>query len=518
VAHRAVALGSVVAGFLFALIAVAMARLFVRDTPHSKTAALLITLILLSQGYALLFFGYVENYTLFALSIGLYLWLSLLYVRGKVPLVLPALTVVLGTALHLSAAILLPSFGVLVVWALRQRAKRMAVLRDLVITAAAVVGVQVLLSLVNRDYKLFSALAQISGSVLARKEEGIPHGMFSLAHIWDFVNAQFLIGPLGLFFFVPCAIMALQKPEGRTISSVFLAVAGFTALGASWLAGDSNIGAARNWDLLAPMGICYTAAALYFLLHDVTDAARATRMLQFGLLFSLVCFIPWVWINHSEVRSLERFKTLPLGLGRTEVVVGNWYGRNQQPKEAEAWFRRALQVYPYNVNAFILLGELYASQKRYDLACESYAKAVELRPDKESVRVQYVGALFNSGRYEEAVPQLRWLVEKHPDVLGYWDGLGMALSSLGRREELKEVDLHTAMLLANAGRGDDALDKFRRVLATDPDSPAALYNGGSLLLRMGRIDEGRQFLERFIRLYPNDPRSESARGSLGRLK
>ena len=53
-----------------------------------------------------------------------------------------------------------------------------------------------------------------------------------------------------------------------------------------------------------------------------------------------------------------------------------------------------------------------------------------------------------------------------------------------------------AMEYANAGRKDDALAAFQKLLGFNPNYTAAYYHAGQLLARMGRADEAREMLQR----------------------
>jgi Flp pilus assembly protein TadD len=59
-------------------------------------------------------------------------------------------------------------------------------------------------------------------------------------------------------------------------------------------------------------------------------------------------------------------KTLPLGMGRTEVVVANWYRERGRLDEAADWFRRAPAVNPANARAYAFLAMLLTREGRHE--------------------------------------------------------------------------------------------------------------------------------------------------------
>lgn len=55
-----------------------------------------------------------------------------------------------------------------------------------------------------------------------------------------------------------------------------------------------------------------------------------------------------------------------------------------------------------------------------------------------------------------------------------------------------------AMEYLNAGRSEDALATFNKLLAFNPDYAAAYYHAGVLLGKLGRMPEARSILQRGI--------------------
>lgn len=161
-----------------------------------------------------------------------------------------------------------------------------------------------------------------------------------------------------------------------------------------------------------------------------------------------------------------------------------------------------------------------------------------LRPDKPEFRNGFARALLDARRYEEALPQLEWLVEHVPDRVEYWRALRDLLHVLGRTERLGEVSarllalygatleenprdvnalVESGKVLRDLGRHDDALAAFQTALAVNPDSQSALFNTGTLLAYLGRLEEAQPLFDRFLSLYPDHPDAEWLRRQLGEL-
>lgn len=540
VAQRTVALGSVVAGVLFVPVAFALGRCFSRRAVRDDLTALLATLVILTQGYAVMFFGYVENYTYYALAIALYLLASVWVVQKRLPLALAAVALVVATGVHLSAVSLLPSFVFIVILGLKRADRRVDTAAGVAVFAACTLILNWLIGRLSPGFTLWEGIARIIG--VARETQGGGAGwsyFFSATHLRDYFNEQFLIGPLSAFLFVPALVFALGAGRRWRLDPVagFLVLAAGVYLVGSFATSEPLLGYARDWDLFAAAGVCFCAAGVYLVVSHTATPHYTRRLLVFALVLSLAHLVPWVAVNHSEAVALERFKTLPLGAGRTEVVVANYYMRQGRPADAESWFKRALKANPSNVNAYYLLGVLYASNGHTETATQFIGRAVELRPDKPDYRERYVQVLLDAERCREAVPQLTWLAARRPGDFPYWQEVGRRMGRLGCGDELAgvytpvfaeadrrlrsnpgdvETCLHTGILLGYAGRPDDALEMYLRVLEVEPESPWALFNAGLVLSDLGREGESRACLEKFIALHPGHEMAGYARKTLAR--
>lgn len=534
-ARDSVALGSVVAGVVFVPVAHALARLVTRG--RGSATAWLVTLVLLTQGYAILFFGYVENYTYQILSIALYLLAALLYLRRRLPLALVAAMLVLAVGIHLSAVSLLPSFVLLVVFGLSERARR-------VDTVAGLVAVVVLAFVLNRvvgamspGYTLWGGIADITN--IARTSQGGGAGFsytFSLRHLRDALSEHILVGPLAALLFIPAAVVGARSSAlRRRRDLLFLALCAASFLGGSLLTSEPLLGYARDWDLFAAAGLTYTLAGIAVVVAAVPDTRRLRRLLAFGVVLSLVQLAPWVWINHSVERSIERFATLPLGGGRTETTIANYYFRHDDYDRAETWFKRATEKDPRNPNANMLLGRLYGIQKRYALAAEYLRRAAVVRPDKVSIRKDYAVALLELGRCDDALPNLEWLTGQIPREFDYWHSIGTLASGNGCDSILPAVyrpllDMldrylksypddpialqHSAIMLRRIGRLDESIARFRRAVALLPNEPVTLFNLGWVLADAGHTEEARSVLQQFLRRFPDHALAPQARETL----
>jgi len=485
VAHATIGLSGALCGALFVPIAWALAGDLARgagavpgaaptaDAGRAQRATqALVFAVLVGQGYVQLFFGYVENYTFLALALAGYALAALRALQGRAPLLLPAALLVLALALHLSAAVVVPSFAFLLAHRLADPRARLAALRDLALGAALFAATHALLARLGEGYDWTAMLLALG----RRTTDSTTSYGFHPPTFAQFMHQQLLIGPLGIFLLVVAAVVALRLRLWRDGRSLFLAALAPGYAAASLIAGDSNLGVARNWDLLAPAGFVFTLVALGFALRAPWDGAALRRWLWVLALASLFHTVPWVAVNASAGRTIERYKVLPLGLGRAQVMVADWYYAQGREDEALGWYRLALDENPLQNHAHSQLGRIALHRGRFDIAELAFREALRSRPNMALYRFQLVDALVRSHRLGPARAQLDTLLALEPAVAGYraasavvWLGLGRpdsAGAALDAAERLAPGDTLAPHLRAAIARGAPAPELVGEVWPT----------------------------------------------------
>ena len=567
VAQKSVALGSVIAGAVF----LPLVWLLAGELAPRRAWRLPLFLALVGQGYLLLFCGYVEHYAFSTLALAVYLWLAVRALRTGGSLVFPAAALLLAVGFHLSAAVMAPSFVVLAGFRLADRHVRKRALIELSLSLLLVAVALVAMAVLTRGYNLLDTLAEVTRLALTREQEHDAGYLLSSRHWRDFLNNQALIGPLGLFLFLPAVVVTARRRGARWW---FLAVAGLAYFAVSWLAGDSNLGYPRNWDLLAPGGLVLTVAGLglFFGGRGFPNGALAALWIAVGL--SWFHTAPWIALNTSFDRSFERFKILPTEGGLTETNVGRWYLMLDEHEEGRRWLRQALEAAPGNNNAWYLLGRSLELEDRPDDAAHAYGRAVALRPDKVGYRESFVRTLVAGGQWADAITAGRPLAADPgatPEAL-IWYGAALhaggelksaaailhrvweatvagdptrraagrffryrgdvalaanewAQAAAAFREVLRwdaeprdadprDTWLALTYCLREAGDGEGAVVVARQALQRYPDWPEMLSNLGIVLYGLGRQAEARSAIERSLALDPGQAQAAQLRGLL----
>jgi tetratricopeptide (TPR) repeat protein len=122
-------------------------------------------------------------------------------------------------------------------------------------------------------------------------------------------------------------------------------------------------------------------------------------------------------------------------------------------------------------------------------------------------------ALVKLGKVDEAIPEYRWAIERHPELRWSYDNLGRVYLQQGRVDdaiacfqkacEIKPSDAVTCQYLSNAflkGEVDETILNYQKALETKPDYAGAEYNLGVTLDQKGEIDQAVAHYRRALQL------------------
>jgi predicted O-linked N-acetylglucosamine transferase (SPINDLY family) len=199
--------------------------------------------------------------------------------------------------------------------------------------------------------------------------------------------------------------------------------------------------------------------------------------------------------------------------------------------EAEARYRRVLQMQPSQPDALHLLGVLALQVGQHAVAVDLIRRAIGVNRRVATYHGNLGVALQALGRIEEAAASLKRSVEIEPTYLDGHFNLGVALQVLGRHAEAAESYRRAVALapghlgarynLGNAlldlGRHQQAADAFRAVLATAPGHVSAQIGLGVALQVLGHADEALAAFTAAATLSPDDATAHTNLGTLLRL-
>jgi tetratricopeptide (TPR) repeat protein len=394
------------------------------------------TVLLIVQGYALLFFGYVETYgVLFAVS-ALYVYVAIRFVKGTAPLILPAGVLGVAICCHLAAISLVPSLLVLAI--VRRERDPLGVFGSIALMPALAIG---LLYLLDYPFSGRGGESLVSRHTLSI---GLPTGdtaaytIFAAAHFTDVLNALALASPafvVGLPLFT--------RPAGRNAFDLWFLTLCLPPILMIWMI-NPEIGAFRDWDVLAFPGLFLTVALGRWLAVLSEETASGGWILLVGV--SLLHLGPWVIINRDAEDTVLRFETLlataPISR-RGEVYgwdsLGGYHRDEGRHKDAYQAYVNALEIEPEHPRIQRVAGHTAGELERFDQAAQHFEAAIRLLPDLDTLRANYAKALLKGGRNSEAAVQFRNVLSGSPDQSDLMRLLGLAEFRSEKYEEALEL-------------------------------------------------------------------------------
>jgi tetratricopeptide (TPR) repeat protein len=206
--------------------------------------------------------------------------------------------------------------------------------------------------------------------------------------------------------------------------------------------------------------------------------------------------------------------------------LGNRLFDLERYEEAEAAYRKAIELDPNYASPHNGLGSLLRRLKRYEEAEAAYRKAIELDPNYAMARNNQGSLLSDLERYEEAEVAYRKAIELDPNLVMAHNNLGSLLSVLERYEEAEvayrkaiELDPNYAMahnhlgdLLAVLERYEEAEAACAKAIELNPEYADACVDQGRILYLQNKISQCIEAFEKAIEIEPDNP---TAHNNLG---
>jgi tetratricopeptide (TPR) repeat protein len=400
---------------------------------------------LASGGYMLMFFGYVENYSLFVAGVMLYALVGLAVFRKKVSRwwVLPLL--VLTLFLHLFGVTLLPSLFYLMLRDSRlgRWLGNISLKTKLLIAAALVVLLFLSYYYLRANYYFFTfALLPIVPDRFTVENDTL----FSLKHIADISNLLMLLVP-GLPVFLTMFLMSPAKGLLNRAEYRFLLILVLSTLGAVYVF-NPGIGMPRNWDLFSLAGVPLAVLCFYYAL----ERGGRTKSL-------LLRAIPVIVLGFLSLAPRVA----------TQVV----------PKLGIAHFKNYLVLDKIrNRNAHGLLTDYYEQVGDF-AATQKERERIEVDfPEIEHFRTS--AELMKETRFAEAAVYLRKALKRNPLFYNVYANLGACYLYMGNL--------------------DSALVMLRIADGVNPYNPKVTNNLGTIYLRQGELVRAEKYFLKSLRI------------------
>ncbi len=205
-------------------------------------------------------------------------------------------------------------------------------------------------------------------------------------------------------------------------------------------------------------------------------------------------------LMESDMRNLEDLDNFCVALSYYEEGLALLSkGRSIQALDK---FRQAVKVRPSFADAYISMGDIYKSEKRYEDAADMYKNAIEFSPSNATAYIKLSDSYVLMKKFDEADRVIR-----------------RAIDILGERAD-DSVYYKRAFILHELGRYDEATEPARRAIIIISSKPEVRYDKelqknlakykvllGDIYSQTGRVEEAVRELKEALEI---DPFSDSA--------
>lgn len=290
------AAGSVMFGALFLYVTARLLNLLSEDARWK----LFMFFLLATSGFSMIFFGHVEVYCGIAFGIALFMYAAHLYMKGRVSLYIPVSAAAVAFLLHGTGLILGPSIIAMIAvkkekLLFRDEKNRLSVSPQIIPAALVPLGIMAVFwticSFLDSDFGSFPGslrtdhiLVNIFTAGPSPESEAFAMYLFcSFEHIFNLINEQILIAPLGLPIIGIVFFLALRRKIRFSrelwfhgaILAPFLFYAFFY---------NADLGLPYDWDL-------FSHAAIPILVFAGFSLRDAFRGCDFGEVIPLMAVI-----------------------------------------------------------------------------------------------------------------------------------------------------------------------------------------------------------------------------------
>ncbi|MBN1446652.1 MAG: hypothetical protein JXA28_01875 [Bacteroidetes bacterium] len=463
-------------------------------------------IVLLGTAGALLFRGYPEFYAPVFAAVAVYLAAGERAARRDAPLWHPVVAWLIAVAAHYMALILLPSLVYLIMERRGVNPVKSWTLRSAFVAAGVLIGTGLVgyfaLGFHDSPSRIVMPIAAQYGEAGTQT-----YTLLSAAHVADFLNLLLLLAPLALpvLFFQWSGFMKHRHHDASTLFHVFTVT--FFLVFAFFV--NASLGLARDWDLLAPLGLVLLFAGVAAMEH--AHVKYGSLALVFA---SLILTIPWHDLHRDAAATAERFEEIMRrddGFMYGDYALSGYdalrkyYGREGNRRKEAALTQRMIERvgYPQHYRELAALVRS-ATETEADSTLRIYAWMLRRLEQQAS-------ALHARGKTQGYAIDMRQIDSLAQAVVMLSEGLE---ESDAVHEKLHAVSLLTrdgrpfpavqAAALYAQGRYDSAAVLFRTGLAEGFASPELYLLFGNALALSRQYSASLARFEEGVRRYPDD--------------
>ena len=229
----------------------------------------------------------------------------------------------------------------------------------------------------------------------------------------------------------------------------------------------------------------------------------------------------WLVDNHQLGEAITTLKKYEANAGSLYpcwyVNLGYAYWEMGHSQEAEALYKRAVQLDSALIDGWNMLGYLYNNTSRFDEAEHALKKAIKLNPESPYPKINLAFTYVRLENFSQAESTILEVIQQDSTIERAWTVLGIAYSNSLQFVEAEMAfsrALHLDSLFVPAigqmglfhfrqGNLADAESWFLKALSIDPKDIRALKGMAYVLTASGKPVEAIEWVSKVIELLPN---------------
>ncbi len=450
----------------------------------------------LACGGSLLFFGYVESYSLVYTFALLYLFMARRFLETGQGFFATTMFLIGGISAHLSGLLMVPSYLILYYYRHKRNSQSSPALRILPLLLI-IVTTAILAALDYYDWLKNAAVRPAFSDLFLPLFMSNGYGIFSMNHFKDIINQFLLVCPLALIL-----LPYLFREKAGTAENSCHKLFYFSLIGSALLfilMIDPKLGFARDWDLFAtPTALI--GLVILFMVNDRTGVSFPTVIGRFTIpALGVLIMALWVVTNASENRQLLRAEKVlelsPQGRGYGWELLAHHYSEKKNDASKAMEILARIEGPARNSRVLYKISRLQFSRQDYRGALQTAREGLSLDSTDKKLHAMAGAGYIRLEMPGEALPHLKIAASgmaDEPQIFSYLGGAYLRLDSLPQ-----------------------ALAAYKSLIRLDPDNPVGYFHAGYIFLQSGALDSARFNLEKCLRL---DPAYPMALELLGKLK
>jgi tetratricopeptide (TPR) repeat protein len=245
--------------------------------------------------------------------------------------------------------------------------------------------------------------------------------------------------------------------------------------------------------------------------------------------------------NGNAAKQKEYFDQLIAAYPNDEranaAIAGYYFGQQDFP-QAITYYKKATELEPKYSSAFNLLGYAYRQNNDNANAEAAFKKYIELIPNDPNPYDSYAELLLKEGKFDDSITQYRKALSIDTNFINAHQGIGMALLYKGNATEAaaeinhitekarSDAERRTALFAltvvdVDAGKWDAALADVDKQYALGektgdvPGMTGDLQLKGNILLEMGKYDDAKLQFENLLKMTNDSSLSQDIKDNAG---